>query len=379
MAMVKNLAGTARGRANGFGLKLSNTLEVVNHRPVFPANEKMMYMSGRALHPLTLTLAQLVDRGAGRQGAHQLLRRRRRPQLPGPGGRRPGARSRSAPICSSPAATPGCSSTWSTWTRPWTEAGAGSLDAYVQATSGGHGARFNLARHAVRVVGDDAYARRPRPLEFKGDRPLGQLRLHRRALHGRLPRAPEHPRLPLAGGPRPARGGHGRHPAHQPPARHHRQRLRPPLHRALRAQLLRRAPGHPRDQAVRLRVRRRPPGNPRRPATASRWPSSAPARPACPRPTSWPGWASRPEVFEAKAALGGMVSGVIPGYRLSGETLAADLERLRPAGRPVPLRPGPGPRPHPGGPAPGLPLRLPGGGRQAGQAPGHPGRRQRRG
>ena len=33
---------------------------MVNHRPVFPGSEKMMYMSGRSLHPLTLTLADLV-------------------------------------------------------------------------------------------------------------------------------------------------------------------------------------------------------------------------------------------------------------------------------------------------------------------------------
>ena len=65
MAMVKNLAALAAGRPNRFGLKLSNTLEVVNHRPVFPATEKMMYMSGRSLHPLTLTLADLVTEELG--------------------------------------------------------------------------------------------------------------------------------------------------------------------------------------------------------------------------------------------------------------------------------------------------------------------------
>ena len=61
LPMVKRLAATARAAGREFGVKLSNTLEVVNHRPVFPSNEKMMYMSGRALHPLTLTLARLVD------------------------------------------------------------------------------------------------------------------------------------------------------------------------------------------------------------------------------------------------------------------------------------------------------------------------------
>ena len=44
-----------------FGVKLSNTLEVVNHRAVFPATEKMMYLSGRPLHPLTVQLAQRLS------------------------------------------------------------------------------------------------------------------------------------------------------------------------------------------------------------------------------------------------------------------------------------------------------------------------------
>ena len=61
MAMVRNLASAAEGLPQTFGIKLSNTLEVVNKRPIFPASEKMMYMSGRALHPLTVTLAKRVS------------------------------------------------------------------------------------------------------------------------------------------------------------------------------------------------------------------------------------------------------------------------------------------------------------------------------
>lgn len=47
-------AGAAAGRQ--FGLKLSNTLEVENHRRVFRRDE-MMYLSGRPLHVLTANLA----------------------------------------------------------------------------------------------------------------------------------------------------------------------------------------------------------------------------------------------------------------------------------------------------------------------------------
>ena len=36
---------------------LTNTLESVNNKEVFGREEKMMYMSGRALHPLSVNLA----------------------------------------------------------------------------------------------------------------------------------------------------------------------------------------------------------------------------------------------------------------------------------------------------------------------------------
>ena len=332
MAMVKNLAGLAQGRANGFGLKLSNTLEVVNHRPVFPANEKMMYMSGRALHPLTLTLAQLVTEELDGQvpisfcgGADA----RNFPDLvadglaPGDRLHRPAQARGLRPAAAGPG-EPG--------RRPWPRPGPTAWTPTSSASSGGHGARFNLARHAVRVVGDDAYARRPRPLEFKGDRPLGQFDcIAAPCTEG----CPAHQNIPdylwLVAHGRPG-GSHGRHPAHQPPARHHRQRLRPPLHRALRAQFLRFPPGHPRDQAVRLRARgathpesRGPPRDVKvaivgaGPAglSAAYFLASRASRPRCSRPGN---------------SLGGMVSGVIPGYRLSCETLEADLERLRQLG-----------------------------------------------
>ncbi|MCP4046218.1 MAG: FAD-dependent oxidoreductase, partial [Gammaproteobacteria bacterium] len=45
-----------------FGVKLSNTLEVENFRNVFDSSEKMMYLSGRPLHAITVNLAhQLLE------------------------------------------------------------------------------------------------------------------------------------------------------------------------------------------------------------------------------------------------------------------------------------------------------------------------------
>ncbi|MDR2733179.1 MAG: putative selenate reductase subunit YgfK [Spirochaetota bacterium] len=57
LALIKALTEESKKAGVVFNLKLTNTLESVNHRNVFPANEKMMYMSGRALHPISINLA----------------------------------------------------------------------------------------------------------------------------------------------------------------------------------------------------------------------------------------------------------------------------------------------------------------------------------
>jgi len=54
--MFHNLRRIAAREGVTFGLKLSNTLEVENHRLAFP-DDDMMYMSGRALHAVTTNLA----------------------------------------------------------------------------------------------------------------------------------------------------------------------------------------------------------------------------------------------------------------------------------------------------------------------------------
>jgi putative selenate reductase len=57
--MFERLRRVARDRGVAFGLKLSNTLEVANWRTVFERDETT-YLSGRALHPLTVNLAALL-------------------------------------------------------------------------------------------------------------------------------------------------------------------------------------------------------------------------------------------------------------------------------------------------------------------------------
>ena len=58
--MFHRLRSVAAGKGLTFGLKLSNTLEVENHRTTF-TDDAMMYMSGRALHAVTTNLARRLS------------------------------------------------------------------------------------------------------------------------------------------------------------------------------------------------------------------------------------------------------------------------------------------------------------------------------
>ncbi|GAB4270419.1 MAG: putative selenate reductase subunit YgfK [Candidatus Rifleibacteriota bacterium] len=55
--LIRNMTKAAEEKGVAFGLKLTNTLESINHKDIFPPNEKMMYMSGRALHPISINVA----------------------------------------------------------------------------------------------------------------------------------------------------------------------------------------------------------------------------------------------------------------------------------------------------------------------------------
>jgi len=52
--LIKTLQRTAAAQNLTFGVKLSNTLAMANHKGILPGNE--MYMSGRALYPITINL-----------------------------------------------------------------------------------------------------------------------------------------------------------------------------------------------------------------------------------------------------------------------------------------------------------------------------------
>ena len=61
LGIIHSLRKSA-GRNNvQFGVKLTNTLECLNQKDIFDKKEEMVYMSGRALHPLTISLAKKLQ------------------------------------------------------------------------------------------------------------------------------------------------------------------------------------------------------------------------------------------------------------------------------------------------------------------------------
>lgn len=56
--IVERLQGFAKTLGRSFGIKLTNTLVVRNHRQFFPATERLMYLSGAPLHVFALELGR---------------------------------------------------------------------------------------------------------------------------------------------------------------------------------------------------------------------------------------------------------------------------------------------------------------------------------
>ncbi len=324
MAMVRNLAAVARDLPLQFGLKLTNTLEVTNHRTVFPPAEKMMYLSGRALHPLTLNLAHLVSQELDGQVPISFCGGADAGNFPdlvadglGP-----------VTVCTD-LLKPGGYARLQQYLRNLETAmgDAADLDAYVRAASGGHGARFNLARHAVKVVGDDAYARRPRPLRFKGPRALGPFDCIFAPCVDSCPtnqNIPDYLWLVAHGRPReamevilrtnPQPGITGSVCDHPCTGTCVRMFYDAPLAiREIKRFAFEQGGAFPEAPGPRTG-----PGV----AVVGAGPAGLSAAYYLAR------FGFDVHVFEAKRELGGMVSGVIPGFRLTGEALEADLRRL---------------------------------------------------
>lgn len=60
--VIRSLESAAKKAGVEFGLKLTNTLETLNVRKVFPEKEKMHYLSGRALHPISVGVAARLQK-----------------------------------------------------------------------------------------------------------------------------------------------------------------------------------------------------------------------------------------------------------------------------------------------------------------------------
>ncbi|BDU72960.1 putative selenate reductase subunit YgfK [Mesoterricola silvestris] len=324
VAMIRGLAATARDLPLQFGLKLTNTLEVRNHRAVFPPAEKMMYLSGRALHPLTLNLAHLLSEeldgqvpmsfcgGADAGSFPALVADGLGPVTVCTDLLKPGGYARLQQYLVNLDAA---------------MAGAPTLDAYILAASGGHGARVNLARHAVKAAGDDAYVRRPRPLRFKGPRALGHFDCIFAPCVDGCPtnqNIPDYLWLVAHGRPREAMevilrtnpqpgitGSVCDHPCTEKCVRMFYDA--PVAIREIKRFAFERGGAFPERPGPRRNLRVAIVG-------------AGPAGLSAAYYLAKAGFEAH--VFEAKRELGGMVSGVIPGFRLTGEALGADLDRL---------------------------------------------------
>ncbi len=65
IALVERLRSFGHERGLGFGVKLCNTLPVVNRRPEFSADEATAYLSGRPLHALAVEVARRLGNDTG--------------------------------------------------------------------------------------------------------------------------------------------------------------------------------------------------------------------------------------------------------------------------------------------------------------------------
>lgn len=60
--IIHNLQNVAAANDVEFGIKLTNTLESLNNSEQLPSSENMVYMSGRALHPVSINAAALLQK-----------------------------------------------------------------------------------------------------------------------------------------------------------------------------------------------------------------------------------------------------------------------------------------------------------------------------
>ncbi len=62
VALIRSLLDSAKKSGVTFNIKLTNTLETSNQEQNLPKNEQMVYMSGRALHPISINVAARLQK-----------------------------------------------------------------------------------------------------------------------------------------------------------------------------------------------------------------------------------------------------------------------------------------------------------------------------
>lgn len=176
VSLIENLTAAAKKRGVTFSLKLTNTLETANTRQNLPESEAMVYMSGRALHPISINLTKrLQDRfdgmldisfsaGVNCFNVADVLACGLRPVTVSSDILKPGGYGR-------------LSQYLEVLTERMAEAGVASLDAWVTKRAGTDtpaAARLaNLTRYAAEVVESDLYKKEAFLFQgVKTDRPL---------------------------------------------------------------------------------------------------------------------------------------------------------------------------------------------------------------
>ena len=177
VALIKSLLKEAEEAGVAFNLKLTNTLETENREQNLPQNEGMVYMSGRALHPLSVNLAaELQDEfkgGLDISFSAGLDCFNAAPAL--------AAGLAPLTVCSDllkPGGYGRLSQYLEELLRAFEERGAGSVEEYILAVAGGpeevaEAGFDNLFAYAARVADEDRYAKAAHPFEgIKTEREL---------------------------------------------------------------------------------------------------------------------------------------------------------------------------------------------------------------
>jgi putative selenate reductase len=168
VALITSLLESAAKIGVAFNLKLTNTLETTNKDQKLPQNENMVYMSGRALHPISINLARKLQRdfngeldisfsaGSDCFNVADVLSCNLRPVTVCSDILKPGGYGRLAQYLDEIA-------------KAISEAGADSIEAFITATAQGRGLKqpgqANLDVYASAVMNHKAYQKSSFPYE----------------------------------------------------------------------------------------------------------------------------------------------------------------------------------------------------------------------